>query len=228
MKYLLPQGQERVCVCVWEGEGVRGGGGASAWGGGICCALWEMGVEIRHSCCMTFCSVQFPHRSQRKQRRVTQCCYSTLISCELQEKDCTVFQGVCTWTMNIQDIKDVCFSTEHFPRSVRLEQSAPPLPHCAVLSLCACMHVHVLSEEHSLMHSACLNDYICHPQWCPVCWVCSDARVLTEWGWAEDSPEIEVFHENIRMENHFTVKASFINALEEPRPVCSIWAPFLP
>lgn len=37
-----------------------------------------------------------------------------------------------------------------------------------------------------------------------------------------DSPEIEMFHENIRMENHFTVKASFIIALEEPRLVCSI------
>lgn len=35
-------------------------------------------------------------------------------------------------------------------------------------------------------------------------------------------PEIEMFHENIRTENHFTVKASFIIALEEPRLVCSI------
>lgn len=44
----------------------------------------------------------------------------------------------------------------------------------------------------------------------------------------EDSPEIEMLYENIRMANHFTVKASFIIALEEPRLVCSIWAPFLP
>lgn len=31
-----------------------------------------------------------------------------------------------------------------------------------------------------------------------------------------------MFHENIRMENHFTVKTSFIIALEEARLVCSI------
>lgn len=44
----------------------------------------------------------------------------------------------------------------------------------------------------------------------------------------EDSPEIEMSHENIRMENHFSVKASFIIARKKPRLVCSIWAPFLP
>lgn len=54
---------------------------ASAGGGGICCALWEMGVGIRHSSCMAFCFVQFQQRSWRKQRRITQCkCYSTLIT----------------------------------------------------------------------------------------------------------------------------------------------------
>lgn len=36
-----------------------------------------------------------------------------------------------------------------------------------------------------------------------------------------DSPEIEALHENIRMENRFTVKASFIIAPKEPRLVCS-------
>lgn len=55
----------RRAKCVWVC-------GTSTWGGGICCALWEMGVRIRHSCCMTFCSVQFPHQSWRKQRRITQ------------------------------------------------------------------------------------------------------------------------------------------------------------
>lgn len=39
-------------------------------------------------------------------------------------------------------------------------------------------------------------------------------------GW--HSPEIEVLHENIRMENRFTVQASFIIAPKEPRLVCSI------
>lgn len=39
-------------------------------------------------------------------------------------------------------------------------------------------------------------------------------------------PEIEMFHENITTENRFTVKASFIMALEELRLVCSIRAPF--
>lgn len=31
-------------------------------GGGICFALWEMEVGIKHSCRMSFHSAQFPHR----------------------------------------------------------------------------------------------------------------------------------------------------------------------
>lgn len=38
-------------------------------------------------------------------------------------------------------------------------------------------------------------------------------------------PKIAMFHENIRMETHFTVKAGFVIALKEPRLVCSIRAP---
>lgn len=34
-----------------------------------------------------------------------------------------------------------------------------------------------------------------------------------------------MLHENIRMENHFTVKASFISTLEQPRLVCSVSTP---
>ena len=62
-----PRERERESVCVCGGE--------------ICCALWEMGVGIRHNCRMTFCSERFPHRSRGKQRRITQCKrYSTLIT----------------------------------------------------------------------------------------------------------------------------------------------------
>lgn len=42
------------------------------------------------------------------------------LSCEHQEKDCTVFQGVFTCTVNTQDIKDVYFSTKTFPLSLYL------------------------------------------------------------------------------------------------------------
>lgn len=44
----------------------------------------------------------------------------------------------------------------------------------------------------------------------------------------EYSPEIEMFHENIRMETRATVRASFVIAPEEAGLVCSVPAPRLP
>ena len=96
--------RESVCVCVG--------------GGGICCALWEMGVRIRHNCRMTFCSERFPHPSRGKQRRITQCKpYSTQSFMWAPGKGlCCVLGGVrvcvCTCTTKTQIIKDIWKKTK--------------------------------------------------------------------------------------------------------------------
>lgn len=110
--------------------------------------------------------------------------------------------------------------------------------YCFALSLCACITGHgcmvqsrsvwpPIRRTHSLhvwlntsaIHDIAQSDVHCAEH------VLMFVRLVNKavcMGVAEVGPEIEMFHENIRMENHFTVKSGFIIALEEPRLVCSI------
>lgn len=116
---------------------------ASAWGGGICCMLWEMGVGIRHSCCMTFClvvSTQVLEKTKKNyaMQMLLNPDYSLL--CKLQGKYCTVCQGVYVYQeytkyqKHLLLHKKIFFSRPHWFRKCL---------YSFVLSLCACMNVHM-------------------------------------------------------------------------------------
>lgn len=112
---------------------------------------------------MTFCSVQFPHESWGKQRRIMQCpCYSTLIAVFHVNtgKMIAVCAGLCACTMDTQHIQkriafaqyNLLLSNSLIQKNVLMKRKGAPTVFFFTFT-CANVHenVHVAYQPNTLL-----------------------------------------------------------------------------